>query len=53
MGAFNNMQSLPPAPPTALGRLRILSKTAGVRSSPLIFGGISCGRPFLTAALQG
>ncbi|ORX37797.1 NADP-dependent oxidoreductase domain-containing protein [Kockovaella imperatae] len=40
---FKDMQSRPPAPPTELGRLRVLSSTAGVRMSPLIFGGISVG----------
>ena len=32
-----------PEPPTELGRLRILSKTAGIRVSPLILGGASIG----------
>ncbi|QHS74379.1 putative aryl-alcohol dehydrogenase SPAR_J03310 [Saccharomyces paradoxus] len=35
-----------PEPPTELGRLRVLSKTAGIRISPLIFlggGGMSIG----------
>ncbi|AJT22381.1 Aad14p [Saccharomyces cerevisiae YJM1356] len=32
-----------PEPPTELGRLRVLSKTAGIRVSPLILGGASIG----------
>ncbi|CAI6715870.1 BFH_HP2_G0043190.mRNA.1.CDS.1 [Saccharomyces cerevisiae] len=32
-----------PEPPTELGRLRVLSKTAGIRVSPLILGGASLG----------
>ncbi|CAI4038659.1 hypothetical protein SMKI_06G0040 [Saccharomyces mikatae IFO 1815] len=32
-----------PEPPTELGRLMILSKTAGIRVSPLILGGMSIG----------
>ncbi|CAI5204171.1 BTE_HP_G0004980.mRNA.1.CDS.1 [Saccharomyces cerevisiae] len=32
-----------PEPPTELGRLRVLSKTAGIRVSPLILGGMSIG----------
>ncbi|CAI4697864.1 BDC_1c_G0043950.mRNA.1.CDS.1 [Saccharomyces cerevisiae] len=32
-----------PEPPTELGRLRVLSKTAGIRVSPLIPGGASIG----------
>ncbi|GAB1314625.1 Putative aryl-alcohol dehydrogenase aad14 [Madurella fahalii] len=34
----------PPGPPTELGRLRILSKTAGIRVSPLVFGGGNIGQ---------
>ncbi|CAI6596584.1 CBM_HP2_G0036420.mRNA.1.CDS.1 [Saccharomyces cerevisiae] len=33
----------PPEPATELGRLRVLSKTAGIRVSPLILGGASIG----------
>ncbi|CAI4302068.1 CRE_collapsed_G0006510.mRNA.1.CDS.1 [Saccharomyces cerevisiae] len=32
-----------PEPATGLGRLRVLSKTAGIRVSPLILGGASLG----------
>ncbi|AJP41022.1 Aad14p [Saccharomyces cerevisiae YJM1078] len=32
-----------PEPPTELGRLRVLSKTTGIRVSPLILGGASIG----------
>ncbi|CAI4298077.1 AEH_G0006740.mRNA.1.CDS.1 [Saccharomyces cerevisiae] len=32
-----------PEPATELGRLRVLSKTAGIRVSPLILGGASLG----------
>ncbi|CAI6855519.1 ANL_collapsed_G0044360.mRNA.1.CDS.1 [Saccharomyces cerevisiae] len=32
-----------PEPPTEWGRLRVLSKTAGIRVSPLILGGASIG----------
>jgi hypothetical protein len=34
----------PPDPPTELGRLRILSRTAGIRVSPLAFGGGNIGQ---------
>lgn len=33
----------PPAPPTPLGRYRVLSPHAGVRVSPLQLGGMSIG----------
>jgi len=33
-----------PEPPTELGRLRILSKTAGIRVSPLQLGAMSIGK---------
>ncbi|KAF5720217.1 aryl-alcohol dehydrogenase AAD14 [Fusarium globosum] len=36
--------SLPPEPKTELGRYRILSSTAGVRVSPLVFGAMSIGQ---------
>lgn len=32
-----------PTPPTELGRLRVLSSTAGIRVSPLQLGGMSLG----------
>lgn len=32
-----------PEPPTELGRLRVLSSTAGIRVSPLQLGGMSIG----------
>ena len=35
---------MPPDPPTELGRLRILSKTAGIRVSPLALGGGNIGQ---------
>ncbi|KXX73361.1 Multidrug resistance protein CDR1 [Madurella mycetomatis] len=35
---------MPPDPPTGLGRLRILSKTAGIRVSPLALGGGNIGQ---------
>jgi len=44
MPGFNALQSKPPAPPTALGRLRLLSPNAAIRCSPLLFGGISLGQ---------
>ena len=44
MPGFNALQSKPPAPPTALGRLRLLSPNAAIRCSPLLFGGISLGK---------
>ena len=43
---FNNISELfkpAPEPATELGRLRVLSKTAGIRVSPLILGGASLG----------
>jgi aryl-alcohol dehydrogenase-like predicted oxidoreductase len=43
MPGFNALQSRPPAPPTPLGRLRLLSPNAAIRCSPLLFGGISLG----------
>jgi aryl-alcohol dehydrogenase-like predicted oxidoreductase len=43
MPGFNELQSKPPAPPTALGRLRLLSPHAAIRCSPILFGGISLG----------
>ena len=33
----------PPAPPTALGRYRVLSSLAGIRVSPLQLGAMSIG----------
>ena len=47
MPGFNELQSKPPAPPTALGRLRLLSPNAAIRCSPLLFGGISLGQYFV------
>ena len=47
MPGFNALQSKPPAPPTALGRLRLLSPNAAIRCSPLLFGGISLGQYLL------
>lgn len=44
MPGFNALQSKPPPPPTALGRLRLLSPNAAIRCSPLLFGGISLGQ---------
>jgi hypothetical protein len=35
---------MPADPPTELGRLRILSKTAGIRVSPLALGGGNIGQ---------
>ncbi|QLL33683.1 hypothetical protein HG536_0E05960 [Torulaspora globosa] len=33
-----------PEPPTELGRLNLLSKTAGIKVSPLVLGGASIGK---------
>ncbi|CAI4440174.1 CPG_1a_G0017820.mRNA.1.CDS.1 [Saccharomyces cerevisiae] len=40
---MSNMFEPAPEPPTELGNLRILSKTAGIRVSPLVLGGMSIG----------
>jgi hypothetical protein len=40
---------MPPDPPTELGRLRILSKTAGIRVSPLALGGGNIGQAWNTS----
>jgi hypothetical protein len=44
MAGFFDGPPLPPDPPTELGRLRILSRTAGIRVSPLALGGGSIGQ---------
>ncbi|KAH6850570.1 NADP-dependent oxidoreductase domain-containing protein [Chaetomium sp. MPI-CAGE-AT-0009] len=44
MAGFFRGPPLPPDPPTEVGRLRILSKTAGICVSPLALGGGSIGQ---------
>lgn len=44
MAGFFDGPPLPSDPPTELGRLRILSRTAGIRVSPLALGGGSIGQ---------
>ncbi|KAK0635977.1 aryl-alcohol dehydrogenase AAD14 [Bombardia bombarda] len=39
-----NVPEKPPNPPTELGRLRVLSSTAGIRVSPLALGGGNIGQ---------
>ncbi|KAJ0156688.1 putative aryl-alcohol dehydrogenase AAD14 [Colletotrichum tanaceti] len=40
---MSNFLALAPEPPTELGRLRVLSPTAGIRVSPLALGAMSIG----------
>lgn len=40
---MSNLHASAPEPPTPLGRMRILSSTAGIRVSPLVLGGMSLG----------
>lgn len=40
---MSEMFTAAPEPPTELGRLKVLSKTAGIKVSPIVFGAMSIG----------